>query len=67
MSPEAAVDAQIARCRAMTPEQQMLTALRSHEFACEMARLGIRRLHRGADSNKVERLLHQRLELARAS
>lgn len=67
MSPQAALDAQIARYREMTPEQRVLTALRLHELACEMARLGIRRQHPGAEPKEVERLLHERLELARAA
>jgi hypothetical protein len=66
MSPEAALEKQLGRYRGMTPEQRVLTALRLHELACDMARLGIRRQHPGADSKEVERLLHQRLELARA-
>jgi hypothetical protein len=67
MSPQAALDAQIARYRAMTPEQRVLTALRLHELACEMARLGIRRQHPNANPDEVERLLHERLELTRAA
>ena len=67
MSPQAALDAQIARYRAMTPEQRVLTALRLHELACEMARLGIRRQHPNANPVEVERLLHERLELTRAA
>ena len=67
MSPEAALNAQIARYREMTTEQRVLTALRLHELACQMARLGIRRQHPEAPPNEVERLLHERLELARAS
>jgi Rv0078B-related antitoxin len=67
MSPQAALDAQIARYREMTPEQRVLTALRLHEFACEMARVGIRRQHPGAKPEEVERLLRARLELARAA
>lgn len=67
MSPQAALDAQIARYREMTPEQRVLTALRLHELACEMARLGIRRQHPDANPEEVERLLRERLELARAA
>jgi hypothetical protein len=67
VSPQAALDVQIARYRAMTPEQRVLTALRLHELACEMARVGIRRQHPEATPEAVERLLHQRLELARAA
>ena len=67
MSPQAALDAQIARYRAMTPEQRVLTALRLHELACEMARLGIRRQHPEAGPKEVEHLLHERFELARVT
>jgi Rv0078B-related antitoxin len=67
MSPAAALDAQIARYREMTPEQRVLTALRLHELACEMARMGIRRQHPEANADEVEHFLHERLELARAS
>jgi len=38
MNPQAALDAQIARYRTMTPEQRVLTALQLHELACEMTR-----------------------------
>jgi hypothetical protein len=65
MSPEAALEMQIARYREMTPEQRVMTALRLHELACEMARLGIRRQHPDADPEQIERLLRERLELAR--
>jgi len=67
MNPQAALETQIARYREMTPEQRVLTVLRLHELACDMARLGIRRQHPDADAKEVERLLHQRLELARLS
>jgi hypothetical protein len=67
MSPQAALDAQISRYREMTTEQRVLTALRLHELACEMARLGIRRQHPDAEPKEVERLLHERLELARVA
>jgi hypothetical protein len=67
MSPQAALKAQIARYRAMTPEQRVLTALRLHELACEMARVGIRRQHPNAPPHEVERLLHERLDLTRVA
>lgn len=67
MSPQAALEAQIARYREMTPEQRVLTALRLHELACEMARVGIRRQHPDAQSEEVERRLRERHELARAA
>jgi hypothetical protein len=39
MTPPAALEAQIARYRAMTREERVALALRLHELACEMARL----------------------------
>ena len=57
---------QIERYRAMTPEQRVNIALELHELACEMARLGIRHQHPDADEAEVERLLRERLALARA-
>ena len=65
MTPQAALEAQIARYRAMTREERVAIALRLHELACEMARLGIRRQHPGATPAEVEHLLRKRLELAR--
>jgi len=65
MTPQAALDAQLTRYRAMTREQRVGIALRLHELACEMARLGIRRQHPAASPAEVEELLHRRLELAR--
>jgi len=65
MTPSAALDVQIARYRAMTREERVSIALRLHELACEMARVGIRRRHPRASAVEVEALLHRRLELAR--
>jgi hypothetical protein len=48
----------------MTREERVGLALRLHELACEMARLGIRRQHPQATPTEVENLLRQRLELA---
>jgi hypothetical protein len=42
MTPEAALEAQIERYRQMTEEQRLGIALRLHEFACNVAREGIR-------------------------
>jgi hypothetical protein len=66
MTPEAALATQIDRYRAMTREERVGTALRLHELACEMARLGIRRQHPEATPAEVEAYLRQRLELARS-
>ena len=65
MTPQAALDFQIARYRQMTGEQRLALALDLHEFACDVAREGIRHQHPQADEAEVERLLRQRLELAR--
>jgi len=65
VTPEAALQAQIERYRAMTREQRVAIALRLHELACEMSRLGIRRQHPNASPAEVEQLLRQRLEFAR--
>ena len=67
MKPQAALETQITRYREMTCEQRVATALRLHELACEMARLGIRRQHPTADAAEVERRLQQRLALARTA
>jgi type II secretory pathway predicted ATPase ExeA len=65
VSPEAATEMQIDRYRQMTGEQRLSIALRLHELSCEMARVGIRRQHPQASEEEVNRLLRQRLELAR--
>ena len=56
---------QIERYRQMTGEQRLAVALDLHELSCDLAREGIRRQHPQADTNEVERLLRQRLALAR--
>ena len=65
MNPEAALEKQIDLYRSMTGEQRLAIALDLHEFSCNVAREGIRRQHPEASSEEVERLLRQRLELAR--
>jgi hypothetical protein len=42
----------------MKPEERVEAALCLQELACEMARLGIRRQHRQADEEEVNRLLN---------
>jgi hypothetical protein len=66
MTPQAALETQISRYRAMTREERVAVALRLHELACDMARLGIRRQNPRASATEVEKLLRQRLELARS-
>lgn len=67
MTPDEALEKQIARYREMTPEERVKIALGLHDLACEMARLGIRRQHPTASADEVESLLRKRLELARNS
>ncbi len=64
MTPEAATAMQIERYRQMTGEQRLAIALDLHEFACDVAREGIRRTHPAATAVEVEQLLQQRLRLA---
>jgi hypothetical protein len=65
VTPQAALEIQIDRYRDMTREERVGTALRLHELACEMARLGMRRQHPQATPAEVEELLRHRLQLAR--
>lgn len=66
MTPEAALARQIELYRAMTGEQRLQIALDLHEFACNVARAGIRRQFPHADDAEVERELRRRIELSRA-
>jgi hypothetical protein len=65
MTPETALEKQINLYRAMTCEERVKVALRLHDLACEMARLGIRRQHPNASPTEVNQMLRYRLELAR--
>jgi hypothetical protein len=65
MHPELAVKLQIERYRAMTGEERLKVALALHEFACNVAREGIRHQFPGANPDEVERHLHRRIELSR--
>ncbi len=67
MTASRALDKQIECYRRMTGEQRLAVALDLHELSCEVAREGIRRQHPRADAAEIERLLHYRLELARAA
>jgi hypothetical protein len=67
MTAETASDKQIERYRQMTGEQRLAIALELHELSCNVAREGIRRQHPDADAAAVEKLLRQRIELARAA
>ena len=65
MTPGAALDEQIHRYRRMTGEERLARALELHELSCDVAREGIRHQHPNADSSEVERLLRERIRLAR--
>ena len=67
MNAATASEKQIERYRQMTGEERLGIALALHEMSCDIAREGIRRQHPNADATEVERLLHHRLELARAA
>jgi hypothetical protein len=49
----------------MTSEERLAIALGLHEFACDIAREGIRRQHPEATTSEVEQHLHHRPRLAR--
>jgi len=65
MTPEAALERQIELYRAMTGEQRLKIALDLHEFACNVAREGIRRQFPTATPEEVEGELRRRIELGR--
>lgn len=65
MNSEAALERQLAIYREMTGEQRLLIALGLHELSCQIAREGIRGQFPTATAEDIERLLRQRLELAR--
>lgn len=65
MTPESALQQQIERYRAMTGEQRLKIALDLHEFACNVAREGIRRQFPEASAEEVEQHLRRRIELSR--
>ncbi|MGD9724294.1 MAG: hypothetical protein AB7O59_24075 [Pirellulales bacterium] len=66
MTPEAALAKQIELYRAMTGEQRLKIALDLHEFACAVARAGIRRQYPEASAEEVEAHLRRRIELSRS-
>ena len=67
MTAATAFHEQLQRYQRMTGEQRLAVALELHELSCDIAREGIRRQHPQANPDEVERLLHHRLELARAA
>ena len=64
MKPEAALQKQIEKYRAMTGEQRLKVALDLHELSCRIARDGIRHQYPEASADEVERLLRERIALA---
>jgi len=67
MTPEEALARQIEHYRTMTGEQRVRLALDLHQLSCEVAREGIRRQRPNASNEEVERMLRERLQLARSS
>jgi hypothetical protein len=67
MKPEEALEPQIALYRQMSCGERIALALRLHELASEMARVGIRAQHPEADNQTVERLLCERRRLLDAA
>ena len=65
MKPDEASQEQIRRYQQMTGEQRLALALELHELSCNVAREGIRHQNPLADEAQVERLLRERLRLAR--
>jgi len=65
MTPDVAVQRQIERYRAMTGEQRLKISLDLHEFACNVAREGVRRQYPNATADEVEQHLRRRIELSR--
>jgi hypothetical protein len=63
MFPVEAAERQIERYRALTGEQRVQIALDLHEFACNVAREGIRRQFPNATTEEVEQQLRRRIEL----
>ncbi len=65
MYPKEAAERQIERYRAMTGQQRLKIALDLHEFACNVAREGIRLQFPEATAEEVEQHLRRRIELSR--
>jgi Rv0078B-related antitoxin len=65
MDPETALERQLEAYRRMTGEERLAIALGLDELSCAVAREGIRHQHPNATAEEVERLLHERLKLAR--
>lgn len=63
MTSQAAFKEQIEHYRRMTGAQRLAIAAELHEWACAVAREGIRQQHPGADEAEVERQLRWRIGL----
>jgi hypothetical protein len=63
MSPAEAGQRQIEQYRAMTGQQRLEIALALHEFACDIAREGIRRQFPNATAEEVEQHFRRRIAL----
>ena len=66
MSPEAATEMQIERYRQMTGEERVKIGVDLFKLACDVTRAGIRCQHPEADEVAVNRVLSERLALARS-
>jgi Rv0078B-related antitoxin len=66
MTPEAALEKQVEKYRAMTGEERLKVALELHALSCAIARDGIRHQHPEASADEVERLLRERIALAQS-
>jgi hypothetical protein len=70
MSPRAVTDVlyrdEVARARAMRPDDKLLEGPRLFERTCRLMADGIRHDHPGLDDAGVRRLLDERLALAEA-
>jgi len=64
MTPQAALQKQIEKYRAMTGEERLKLGLDLHELSCQIAREGIRHQFPNAGPDEVERLLRKRIALA---
>ena len=65
MTPHAALAMQIDLYRRMTCEQRLQIEVDRYEFACDVAREGIRAQHPGIAEEQVEVQLRWRIELSR--
>lgn len=65
MTPQAALDQQIEQYRRMSGEERLTIALDLYELSCEVSREGIRHQHPDCDEAEIDRLLRERLDLAR--